>query len=88
MATRNDENPALELALMRQGLDDLAASSEHCGRCHRTPLLGERIHEFEKWVLCDLCAALEENPPLSSRVIHGPAFGHSIRIRDQRASVR
>ncbi len=71
---------------MRHGLDERAASSERCGRCHRTPLVGEHVHVYAKRILCDLCRELERQSPVSSRLVHGPAFGHSIRIVDQRAA--
>ncbi len=78
--------PELELALLRRGVDELSARSERCGRCHRTPLVGEYVHQYKKRTLCDLCAELERKPPESSHLVHGPAFGTSIRIIDQRAA--
>ncbi len=80
------EMPDLELALMRRGLDDMAAASERCGRCERTPLVGEHVHVYADRVLCELCRELERDPPLHVSLVHGPAFGHSIRIRDRRAA--
>jgi hypothetical protein len=78
--------PDFELALLRRGLDELAAGSERCHRCNRTPLVGEHVHVYQNRVLCDLCRELELDPPESSRAVHGPAFGNSIRIIDQRAA--
>jgi hypothetical protein len=78
--------PELELALLRRGVDELAAASERCGRCNRTPLVGEYMHQYKKRVLCELCAELERSSPESSHLVHGPAFGTSIRIIDQRAA--
>jgi hypothetical protein len=80
------EMPEFELALLRRGLDELAAGSERCNRCNRTPLVGENVHVYNERVLCDLCRELEHKPPESSRPVHGPAFGNSIRIIDQRAA--
>jgi hypothetical protein len=80
------EMPEFELALLRRGLDELAAGSERCGRCNRTPLVGEHVHIYKKQILCDLCVELERKQPESSRLVHGPAFGNSIRIIDQRAA--
>ena len=37
-------------------------------------------------MLCELCRALEPEPPLSSGIVHGPEFGHTMRITDQRAA--
>jgi hypothetical protein len=80
------EMPEYELALLRRGVDELAAGSDRCGRCNRTPLVGEYVHVYKKRILCDLCRELERKPPESSRLVHGPAFGNSIRIIDQRSA--
>jgi hypothetical protein len=86
MDTSVREMPEFEFALLRRGLDELAAGSERCGRCNRTPLVGEYVHIYKKHVLCDLCVELERKPPEGSRLVHGPAYGNSIRIIDQRAA--
>jgi hypothetical protein len=78
----------LELALLRRGLDErLAGGSERCTRCHRTPLVGERIYEYPSGALaCELCRQRQHSEPHGSRVVHGPEFGHTMRITDQRAA--
>ena len=86
MQTPASEMPQLELALLRRGMDEIVAEYERCGCCHRTPLIGERMYEYEKLVLCELCRERREDPPTASHVIHGPAFGHTIRIVDQRSA--
>ena len=79
--------PKLELELLRRGVDERAAESERCDRCRRTPLIGERVHTYAGGrLLCDLCRELEPGAPESSRLVHGPAFGNSIRIIDRRAA--
>jgi hypothetical protein len=79
--------PALELALMRRGVDDLAAGCERCGHCRRTPLIGERVYVYEAGaMLCELCRAVDPRAPQSSRIVHGPEFGHTMRITDRRAA--
>jgi hypothetical protein len=78
--------PALELALLRRGVDELAAANQRCGRCHRTPLIGERTYSYAGGVtLCELCRVLQPERPLGSALVHGPEFGHTMRITDQRA---
>jgi len=78
------ETPELEIALLRRGLDDLSAAEERCGRCRRTLLVGEYVHVYDAdWVVCDLCRGRERKPPTSVRLVHGPAFGHTIRLIDQ-----
>jgi len=79
--------PALELALMRRGVDDLAACCERCARCRRTPLIGERVYVYETGaLLCELCRAVEPQTPVDSRLVHGPEFGHTLKISDHRAA--
>lgn len=87
MTTNVRETQDLELALLRRGVDERVAESERCGRCHRTPLVGESIYFYEGGaMLCELCRERETRPPLSSGLKHGPAFGHTIRIADRRAA--
>ncbi len=77
----------LELALMRRGVDVLSAEQERCGHCRRTPLVGEMVYSYESGpVLCELCKALRGEEPISARLVHGPEFGHTMRISDQRAA--
>jgi len=87
VAVPTRDMPDLELALLHQALDRLAAVSERCSGCHRTPLIGERVYVYEGGVLaCELCRSVEPHPPLLTRVVHGPEFGHTLRIIDQRAA--
>ena len=78
----------LELALLRRGLDArLAGGVERCESCRRAPLIGERIYEYPSGAVgCELCRRRERAVPLRSRVVHGPEFGHTMRITDQRAA--
>lgn len=82
------EMPELELALLRRGVDERAAGRERCSSCGRTPLLGERVYTVDERgaLACELCHALDRGPALGSRVVHGPAYGRTIRIIDQRAA--
>jgi hypothetical protein len=73
--------PEFELALLRRGVDRRSAILERCSRCHRTPLLGERVYAAEAGpILCELCRSPESDRPLRASVVHGPAFGTSMRI--------
>jgi hypothetical protein len=77
----------LELALLRRGLNQRDAGRECCSRCRRTPLVGERVYLHDHGsIVCELCCSLDGAVPRDSRLVHGPAFGHSIRIVDQRAA--
>ena len=77
----------LELALLRHGVDERDAERERCSSCSRTPLIGESIYRYEDGtVACQLCRTLEPDAPAAVELVHGPAFGHTIRIIDQRAA--
>lgn len=77
----------LELALLRKGLDERLAGSERCTCCNRTPLVGERVYVYESGVIaCALCRARQRESPLQTRTVHGPEFGHTMRISDHRAA--
>lgn len=87
MQTTTSDMLDLELALMRRGLDELAASSQRCDHCHRSLLVGERVYLYESGLArCALCRSRERSVPSDSHTIHGPEFGHSLRIIDQRAA--
>ena len=86
METNVREMPELELALLRRSLDRIAAGREHCDRCHRTPLVGERVYSYASGAtLCELCKTLERAEPCSWQTVHGPEFGHTLRIVDRRS---
>jgi hypothetical protein len=75
----------VETALLRRSLRALSRARQGCSRCRRTPLIGERVYIYESGSrTCQLCRALERSEPISSEVVHGPAFGQSIRILDHR----
>jgi hypothetical protein len=77
----------LELALLRRGVDGISSECERCARCQRTPLIGERVYAYSSGtVLCELCKPLHDESPVESRLVHGPEFGHTMRITDNRAA--
>lgn len=79
--------PALELALLRRGVEHRGAAQVRCSLCRRAPLIGERVYLAGRGpVLCELCRSEEPAASVQSRVVHGPNFGHAIRIIDQRAA--
>ena len=85
METSVGDRPELELALLRRGVDQLTAGRERCEHCHRTPLVGERVYVYDSGaIVCELCRALEGSAPRGSRIVHGPEFGHTMRITHQR----
>ena len=77
--------PELEIALLREGVGRRDAVQERCCGCHRTPLVGETVYvRGHDEVFCELCRALEKDPPRESRVVHGPEFGHTMKLTDRR----
>jgi hypothetical protein len=47
--------------------------------------VGETVYEDGHGALfCELCRALEPDPPRESRVVHGPEFGHTMKLTDRR----
>jgi hypothetical protein len=87
MESSVSEIPELELALLRRGIDERTDACERCDRCRRTLLVGEHVHVYEPGrTVCDLCRGSERTAPSTVRLVHGPAFGHTIRIIDQRAA--
>jgi hypothetical protein len=85
MRASDREMAELELALLRRGVHDLLAGRECCDRCRRSPLIGERVYAYDSGVIvCELCRTLEHREPTASRIVHGPEFGHTMRIRDNR----
>jgi hypothetical protein len=81
------ETSELQLALLRRSSDNFTATCDRCSRCRRTLLAGEQVYECAHGrLVCELCIAFEDRPPQGSRLVHGPEFGHTIRIVDQRAA--
>ena len=80
--------PELQLALVRRAVDRRDADRERCRGCRRTPLVGERVYLGPAGaVYCELCRAHEgSESALESRVVHGPEFGHTMRLTDHRAA--
>jgi hypothetical protein len=87
MAGTVREMPELELALLRRGVDDLVAGRDRCAHCQRTPLIGERMYSYSSGAeLCELCRIGHRDVPEASHVVHGPEFGHTMRLTDHRAA--
>ena len=59
--------PTLELALLRRGVDRLAAGCERCAHCQRTPLIGERIYMYGAGAI-----AVRALPGASAQTRRGP----------------
>jgi hypothetical protein len=70
----------LERSLLQRGIGDLVAGRPRCSSCERTPLVGERVHEYDgEGLLCDLCRAGRPDEPVSSRRLRSAEFGQAPR---------
>lgn len=81
--------PTLQAALVRRSMDEFDETRDRCAHCRRTLLAGEQVFVCSsERIVCELCIALEPNPPRESRLVHGPELGHTIRIIDRRSTAR
>lgn len=77
--------PDLERQLLRRSVLALAADRDACRGCHRTPLVGERVHVYSdgRW-LCELCRQERKEAPVRSEPVRGSEHGNAVRLTDQR----
>jgi hypothetical protein len=74
--------PDLERALLRKGVGALEACRASCSDCGRTPLVGERVHFFDREVVvCELCRSGRGGPPERSEDVRHSERGHAVRLR-------
>lgn len=72
--------PELERQLLRRSVMALAAGRDCCDGCHRTPLVGERVHVYDGGrTLCELCRHERREAPLRSHAVHGSEHGITVR---------
>ena len=69
----------LERALLRKGVDKRDASSPRCGECGRQPLIGERVHRYERDAVCELCRPRRRAAPLATHLVLHQEHGLSVR---------
>jgi hypothetical protein len=85
MARTSHHSPELELHLMRRSVMALTAGRDCCDGCHRTPLVGERVHRYDGGrMLCELCRRERREAPVRSEPVYGSAHGLTVRVFDQR----
>jgi hypothetical protein len=85
MNTTDREIPELELALLRRSLPRISADCERCGSCLRSMLIGERVYEYPSGALrCELCRDHQTGVQAEVHTVHGPEFGHTMRLVDRR----
>lgn len=75
----------IEAALLRASVGALTASRHTCRHCHRTPLVGERVHLYESRnrtdIVCELCRPLHTAPPDRTELVHSSEQGASVSRR-------
>jgi hypothetical protein len=82
MAAVDRFTPSLERLLLRRGVGARSAASRRCWDCGRTPLVGERLYLYEGGRLaCELCKPLRREEPARWELVHGPEYGHAVRVR-------
>ena len=74
----------LESALLRRSVDSAAARRDSCRHCHRTPLVGERVHYYDSAdgaeLVCDLCRPQRASAPRRSSLMHAPEHERAVRV--------
>jgi hypothetical protein len=73
----------IEDALLRASVDALAGIRPTCRHCHRTPLIGERVHLYDGRgrtdVVCDLCRPLRTAEPDRTELVRSAEQGASVQ---------
>jgi hypothetical protein len=82
MASPHGDVEQLERFLLRRGVGSLTADRHRCIDCDRTPLVGERIHVYERRteIVCELCSQMRRGAPLASEVVRHSELGHTVRL--------
>jgi hypothetical protein len=72
----------LERQLLRRSVGALAAERHLCADCGRTPLVGERVHLYDRGeIVCELCRPLRRAAPVSTEQVRHSECGHTVRVR-------
>jgi hypothetical protein len=82
MTTPDGDVERFERVLLRRGVGSLTADRHRCIDCERTPLVGERIHVYERQrgIVCELCSQLRRGSPLASELVRHSELGHTVRL--------
>jgi hypothetical protein len=75
--------PPSEISLLRRSVGALGAGRPRCHRCHRNPLVGERVYVYElaagEQVVCELCRPLHRQAPQRSELVHSPEHQRAVK---------
>jgi hypothetical protein len=82
MSTVAGDVEQLERYLLRRGVRALGEDRHRCVDCSRTPLVGERVHLYERLpgIVCELCRQLRPSAPLATEVVRHSERGHTVRL--------
>ncbi|HEY5260628.1 MAG TPA: hypothetical protein VIJ33_00780 [Solirubrobacteraceae bacterium] len=82
MPTPNGDVEQLERFLLVRGVGSLTADRHRCVDCSRTPLVGERIHVYERTagIVCELCRQMRRPAPLATEIVRHSELGHTVRL--------
>ncbi len=70
-----------ERVLLRRGVGVLTADRNRCADCRRTPLVGERVHLYDRGdVVCELCRSLRRDAPVAAETVRHSERGHGVRL--------
>jgi hypothetical protein len=80
MRTLTPSTRDLERWLLQRGVGALVAGRSRCGHCHRTPLVGEHVHLYDRGqLLCDLCRDTRKQAPVATRLVRSAEHGLAVR---------
>jgi hypothetical protein len=74
-------SPGFELALLRKSVGALADARDRCVHCHRTPLVGERVHLYGERMVCELCRPRRREAPQATELVRSPEHSRAVRVR-------
>jgi hypothetical protein len=82
MASAHADVEQFERYLLRRGVHSLTADRDRCVDCSRTPLVGERVHLYERLsgIVCELCRPLRRDEPAATEIVRHSEFGHTVRL--------
>jgi hypothetical protein len=82
MASPHSDVEQLERYLLQRGVGSLTADRHRCVDCERTPLVGERVHVYERssGIVCELCSQLRRSAPLLTEIVRHSELGHTVRL--------
>jgi recombinational DNA repair protein (RecF pathway) len=72
-----------ERALLRKSGEVLSYERPRCVHCHRTPLVGERVHLYAERIVCELCRPRRPEAPERSELVRSPEHKRAVRVRSR-----